>query len=121
MYPTQGGRSRFEGIVQAAADTYLTAEVVEAPVSSLSTLPAPLVGVYDPYYAQSEPFKYCFLVFTLANHLLEHMDSMPLDWVTIVTPLCRRRTTAPAALCVCHEVRPRRLTCAAVLCRVVSC
>ena len=59
----------------------------------------------EAYWVTPEPFRYSFLVFNLINQIMDNTDSVPLDWVNIVTPLCRRRLLYPAALHVCHEVR----------------
>ncbi len=104
MYPTLGGQSRLENIVQAAADAYVHCPVPTAPMAHADTPMAPLLSVVDPYWITAEPFRFSFLVFNLINLLMDN-DFVPLDWVNVVAPLCKRRLMYPPALHVYHEVR----------------
>ena len=107
MYPTQGGRSRLEHIVQSASDAYLQTPAPERPGAGgggALTLPPPLLGHMDPFWALSEPFRFSFLVFNVTNLMTMDGELLTLDWVTIMTPLCRRRLMFPPALHVYHEV-----------------
>jgi hypothetical protein len=120
MYPTQGGRSRLERIVQAAADTYMLAPAPPGPllVSTEPALPWPLSASFDPFWVMCEPFKFAFQVFYLTNQLMSDAEYVPLDWVTIVSPLCNRRLMYPLALHVYHEVSWSLMKRALLLCSI---